>query len=110
MPDAAALRDAAILEADGDDDNDKNKETNRNLAEDEIEEDQQGLDADDLPQIDLTQPLNPGQQPQGNPQFNYEWTEKIIEDPKIRICGDETCCRLESESQLLENTHITYIS
>ena len=85
MPDAAALRDAAILEADGDDDNDENKETSRNLAEDEIEEDQQGLDADDLPQIDLTQPLNPGQQPQGNPQFNYEWTEKIIEDPKIRI-------------------------
>jgi len=51
VPDAAVLRDAAILEADGDDDNDENKETNRNLAEDEIEEDQQGLDADDLPQI-----------------------------------------------------------
>jgi hypothetical protein len=45
-PDAAAsgLRNAAILEVDGEDDNDQNNETNRELAEDEVEEDQQGLD------------------------------------------------------------------
>jgi len=45
VPDAAALRNVAILEVDGEDDNhDQNNETNRELAEDEVEEDQQGFD------------------------------------------------------------------
>ena len=47
------------------------------LGGDEVEEDQQGLDAVDLPQNDAAQPLNP--------QFNHDWTEKIIEDRPQRL-------------------------
>ena len=50
------------------------------LAEDEVEEDQQGIDAVDLPQNDAAQPLNP--------QFNHDWTEKIIEDPPQRMSSN----------------------